>query len=77
MKPTELAEREFHIAYLHAVEAMSVFHSSNQAPFADLAMSLKHLAGGLQDLSVGVRATYILLAQVQAQLAQSKSPGRP
>ncbi len=77
MKPTEVAEMSFQIAYVHAVEATGVFHTSNQAGFTNLAMSLKELSIGLKHLTVGVRATYILLAQVQAQLAQPKTPGRP
>lgn len=71
MRPTELADFEFVQAILVAGNVLD----DNAAPkyIRDLALAIASLGGGLRQMNVGLRATYILLEQVQAE--QNRSPG--
>lgn len=70
-KPTLEAERYFRTArtnfmYMHFQD------KDMEQRVQDLTTGLALMCGGLMHLSTGVRATYILLQQVQAQLQRSR-----
>ena len=68
-KPSESASWHFDQAR-RAVEFTHI-GSTDQADYLKrLAISNHHMAGGLKDLSVALRATYILLEQVNRKLSQ-------
>jgi hypothetical protein len=75
-KPTELAEMNFEAALNAAGEAVDFYakaYNFAQHKFADprfeadlaMAKAIRSMALGMQQLSVGVRATYILLEDVK------------
>ena len=65
MRPTELADFEFVQSILVAGRVLD----DNAAPqyIRDLALAIASLGGGLRQMSVGLRATYILLEQLKAE----------
>jgi hypothetical protein len=71
MRPTELADFEF----VQAIFIAGKILDDNSAPqyIRDLALAIASLGGGLRQMSVGLRATYILLEQLQTQ---NLPPGR-
>ena len=67
-KPTEDAEAQFRRAEVILAHAV-LRHPPGEAA---LLGSVAHIAEGLRHLSVGLRATYILLEQVKRDLALKK-----
>ena len=72
MRPTELADFEF----MQAIMIAGKILDDNSAPqyIRDLALAIASLGGGLRQMSVGLRATYILLEQLKMQ--QDRPAGR-
>ena len=65
MRPTELAENQFWQAQTVAGQVLD----DNTAPeyARKLALAIAGLASGLKEMSVGLRATYILIEQKNSQ----------
>jgi hypothetical protein len=74
-KPSEKARSSFDRAKTHARMAHSESTSlkgAEQMFRSHLAVSVYELAEGLESLTVGVRATYILLEEVKRMLEQRR-----
>lgn len=78
-KPTEMAKTRFDYANRAAKEAAAALDKKSATP-ADIqqssynqAAALAHVARGLGDLAVGVRATYILLEEIKGMLERQSS----
>ncbi len=64
-KPTEIAEDAFKFA-MH--ELQQVKYNTTEEVNLHVRSALSNMAWGLKNLSIGVRATYVLLEQVQRDL---------
>ena len=81
-RPTEHAKMRF--AYVAKAGAAAATHfdkvpiteEKNALGHHSLAVAFAHLARGLEDLSDGLRATYMLLKEVKRMIAQQNRPGR-
>jgi hypothetical protein len=70
--PTQNAERSFRDAASNFLKGSRVADPATEA----VATGLMNMAIGFQELSVGVRATYILLDEVKGMLGrQNAAPG--
>ena len=67
-KPTEMAELFFSSA---ANTAFPGINKSGISP-ADMANVLHKIAGGLEEMAIGLRATYILLSEVKVLIQRQK-----
>jgi hypothetical protein len=81
-KPTEMAKSQFDYAAQTATAAAQFLDKSNataaerQAGDYNQAAALAHLARGLSELAIGLRATYVLLEEVKSLIErQSRIPG--
>ena len=71
MRPTEMAEFMFRIS---GDSAQRVLNNPDQNDkINDLAAAVRDLAGGLQNMNTGLRATYILLEQVKQQQERART----
>jgi hypothetical protein len=64
-KPTQIAEEKFRRAQSSITQAVLL---TNDPGVTYQLAGLSHLSEGLLNLSIGVRATYILLEQVKGML---------
>jgi len=72
MKPTEMAQFCFNMASDYASRA-----TDPAKHFSDLTFAVKKTAEGLSAMSIGLRATYMLLEEVKEMLQrQNASPSR-
>ncbi len=67
-KPTEMAELFFSNAANTAFPGIN----KNGISSADMANVLHKLAGGLEEMAIGLRATYILLSEVKVLIQRQK-----
>jgi len=77
-KPTESARVHFGIAQTHSRMAhqISAKNSDNEGMYkSHVAIAINELADGLNDLTTGIRATYILLEEVK-RLLERQQQGR-
>ncbi len=72
-RPTAIAEDAFQFA-MH--ELQQVKTTTNDEVNLHVRAALSNMAYGLKNLSVGVRATYMLLEEVQRDLRQNNSQTR-
>jgi len=72
--PTETAESSFQFA-MNVLQQVKT--NSNDEVNLYVRSALSNMAWGLKNLSVGVRATYVLLEQVQKELRQNNQARRP
>jgi hypothetical protein len=73
MRPTQSAEHGFSIAITNFSNARGALAKGDQAQgLGTIALALQQTTDGLRDLSVGVRATYILLEEVKQLLQQQR-----
>jgi hypothetical protein len=71
--PTESAESLFKVANENFFSAQAHLRGSKEREgLGAIALGLQQTAGGLRNLSVGVRATYILLEEVKRLLQQQQ-----
>jgi len=71
--PTKTAEDAFQFA----MNRLQEVKTNNEEMNANVRSALSNMAYGLKNLSVGVRATYILLEEVQKELRQLNQMRRP
>jgi hypothetical protein len=69
-RPTETAEEAFQFA-MHELQQVKTT-TNDQAVDLHLRSALSNMAWGLKNLSIGVRATYMLLEEVQKDLRRAK-----
>lgn len=75
MTPTEMAKLLFENAGRFA-QAPVMRNGSDPRDIKDIAAAVRDTADGLQNLAVGLRATYILLEEVKGLLAdQNRKAG--
>jgi len=72
MRPTEQAEFYFLDATIIAGQVLDVPDAPKYA--RDLALAISSVAAGLKQLSIGLRATYILLEEAREQERPSSGP---
>ena len=71
--PTEIAQNTLQTAIANFNGAALHLHKNQQMEgLGSMATGLQQTAWALQDLCVGVRATYILLAEVKRMLEQQQ-----
>jgi hypothetical protein len=71
--PTQIAETAFTAAVTNFSNAQHHITLKNQLDgLGSMALALQQTAAGLRDLSVGVRATYVLLEEVKRLLQQQR-----
>jgi hypothetical protein len=71
--PTKTAEDAFQFA----MNRLQEVKTNDEAMNANVRSALSNMAYGLKNLSVGLRATYILLEEVQREMRQYNSTRRP
>ena len=64
-------------AFQFAMNRLQEVKTNNEEMNANVRSALSNMAYGLKNLSVGVRATYILLEEVQKELRQLNQMRRP
>lgn len=69
-KPTEEAERLFYQA--QGATSRGIVSIQNDPAALNILAALSNISQGLANLAVGVRATYILLEQVNRKLDQQR-----
>ena len=67
-RPTDSAKSSFQIAFMSADQATHDYFAAQNAGDVELAKAVRHLADGLNHLSVGLRATYMLLEDIKRSL---------
>ena len=72
-KPTEEARIHFGIAKTHSREAHVIAAKEKDMFKANSAVALFEIADGLENLTTGIRATYILLEEVKNLLEQQRA----
>ena len=74
-RPTDSAKIHFGIAQTHSrlAHQISAKNQDNEAMYkSHVAVAIYELSDGLNDLTTGIRATYILLEEVKRLLEQQK-----
>ena len=69
-KPTEIAEDAFQFAKRELQNVKTTLHDKDGLDY-HLRSALSNMCWGLENLSIGLRATYILLEQVQRDLRRA------
>lgn len=74
MKPTEMADMMFKNSGNFAQRALE--NTNQQDKINDVAAAIRDLAAGMESVSTGLRATYMLLEQMKQQQERARM-GRP
>lgn len=74
MRPTEMADFMFRNSSMFAQHALE--NTNQDDKINDVAAAVRDLAGGLQNLSTGLRATYLEIEKLKQQLERARA-GRP
>lgn len=75
-KPTEAAQHAFNYGVIAAYQAVRIYDDKKLDQSVgdhSLAVAVHRIAKGLNEMAIGLRATYILLEQVERDVAALKA----
>jgi hypothetical protein len=75
--PTQQAQHEFRLAHGHFTKVFALDNSAENGVSDGIREGMKELARGMEQLAVGLRATYQLLEKMQADIDNLKRMPRP